>query len=150
MASDRDTQIERIAAALRRMGAVRGVANRYGKFNDTYYDQWAADLLNEVEVDALMTTPSPETGALRAAAQHVISAWQQSPAGYEADPDYLRDAIEDMVRALAATPSPDTLDVERLARAIDRAAAQDHTAARTYWPDIIAAEYARLTQEKER
>lgn len=51
--------------------------------------------------------------------------------------------IED---ALAAAESPDTraLDERLLALAIDKAAAQDHTAERTYWPAIIAAEYVRL------
>ena len=41
-----DTLTAAVAVALRREGAVRGVAGRYGKFNDAYYDEFARAILN--------------------------------------------------------------------------------------------------------
>jgi hypothetical protein len=40
--------VERLAAALKAEKAVRGTADRYGSFNDAYWDQFAAAILNRL------------------------------------------------------------------------------------------------------
>ncbi len=39
------TSLTSLAEALREEGAMRGVARRYGRFNDAYYDEFAAALI---------------------------------------------------------------------------------------------------------
>ena len=46
-AADAALDVERLAQALQRCGFVRGVAQRYGRFNDTYWTRSAEALISE-------------------------------------------------------------------------------------------------------